>query len=74
MRRGVLAETTVSRRSPRDLDSVLPAADVRLAVVHADGGGTLIARVTGGAGEADFVELCDDGGVAVARPLTERGE
>lgn len=74
VRQGVLAETTVLRRSPRHLDPVPQASDVRLGVVQADGGGTLIARVSGGAREADLVNLCDDSGVAVACLAREAGE
>lgn len=68
---GVLAETTVVRRIPRDRATDEWADEIELGAVHADGGGTIIARLARGANEADRVALFEDDGVAVALPTTE---
>jgi uncharacterized OB-fold protein len=70
---GVLAETTVVSRSPRGRRITEPGDDVRLGVVHAHGGGTLVVRVSRGAVESEVVVLSDEGGVTCARDESEVG-
>ena len=61
---GTVEETTIVRKGAG------PAgATVRVASVRLDGGGVVIARLEGGAGEGSRARLLDDDGAVVARPL-----
>jgi hypothetical protein len=73
VRRGALAETTVVSRSPRGSTVTEPGEDVRIGIVHAEGGGTLVVRVSRGAVESDVVVLSDEDGVTRARAESEVG-
>jgi hypothetical protein len=73
VRRGVLAETTVVSRSPGGSTVTEPGEDVRIGIVHADGGGTLVVRVSRGAVESKAVVLDEDAGVTRARGESEVG-
>jgi 3-oxoacyl-(acyl-carrier-protein) synthase len=71
--RGVLAETTVVNRSPRGSTVTESGDGVRLGVVHADGGGTLVVRVSRGAVESGVVVLGEVGGAVLASDASEVG-
>ena len=64
---GTVAETTTVRRFAAG-----ELAPVDVASIAVDGGGTLIARLTGGAPGAR-VQLSDDGGAPVATPAEGEG-
>ena len=70
---GVLAETTVVRRSPSGGAVAEQSDEVKLGVVHVQGGGTLVARVSRGAVESEVVVLSDEGGVTRASDESEVG-
>lgn len=70
---GILAETTVVNRSPGGRAMTEPGEEVRLGVVRAQGGGTLVVRVSRGAVESEAVVLADDGGVTRASDESEVG-
>ena len=73
VRSGALAETTVVTRSPRGRGVTEPGEDVRIGIVHADGGGTLVVRVSRGAVESEAVVLDEDAGVTRVRGEPEVG-
>jgi uncharacterized OB-fold protein len=70
---GVLAETTVVSRSPSGRTVTEPGDEVRLGIVHAHGGGTLVVRVSRRAVESEVVALSDEGGVTRASDESEVG-